>query len=186
VSGQQHAPTALNSRERHGTHCTGGLVGPRAGLEGWKISSPPGFDPGPSSPHSVAIPAELPGPPNITNPMYIQQLREMVPPPSQNTVGICKQITLLILYCISSRLITLPKFIDARIQVPNIFFILLIFSSSSILAFRYFFFLFPKCLLASRLTLFRLSTFLWLGSCNLCILACLYNYYNLFYHPSYK
>ena len=33
---------------------------PRAGLDGRKISSPPGFDPGPSSPLSVAIPTELP------------------------------------------------------------------------------------------------------------------------------
>jgi len=35
-------------RERPGTHCTGGWVGPRAGLDRQKISSPPGFDPGPS------------------------------------------------------------------------------------------------------------------------------------------
>jgi len=33
------------SRERPGTHFTGGWVGPRAGLDGRKISSPPGFDP---------------------------------------------------------------------------------------------------------------------------------------------
>jgi len=44
-----------------GTHCTGGWVGPRAGLDGRKISSPPGIDPGPSSPKSVTIPTELPG-----------------------------------------------------------------------------------------------------------------------------
>ena len=37
-------------------------MGPRACLDGRKISSPPGFDPGPSSPYSVAIPTELPGP----------------------------------------------------------------------------------------------------------------------------
>ena len=49
VSGQQHAPAALYPRERPGTHCTGGWVGPRAGLDGRKIF-PPGFDPGPSSP----------------------------------------------------------------------------------------------------------------------------------------
>ena len=36
-------------------------MGPRAGLDGRKISSPPGFDLGPSSP-SVGIPTELPGP----------------------------------------------------------------------------------------------------------------------------
>jgi len=50
VSGQQHALAALYPRERPGTHFTGGWVGPRAGLDRWKISSPPGFDPGPSSP----------------------------------------------------------------------------------------------------------------------------------------
>ena len=43
-------------------HFIGGWVGPRAGLDGRKISSPPGFDPGPSSPYSVAKPNELPGP----------------------------------------------------------------------------------------------------------------------------
>ena len=59
---QQHAPAALYPRERPGTHFTGGWVGPRASLDERKISSPPGFDPGPSSPWSVAIPTELPGP----------------------------------------------------------------------------------------------------------------------------
>ena len=49
VSGQQHTLAELYPQERPGTHCTGGWVGPRAGLDGWKISSPPGFDPGPSS-----------------------------------------------------------------------------------------------------------------------------------------
>jgi len=42
-------------------------VGPRAGLDGRKISSPPGFDSGPSSPWSVAIPTELPGTHNAHN-----------------------------------------------------------------------------------------------------------------------
>jgi len=74
--------------------------------------------------------------PNIINPMYIQQLREMIPPPTQNTVGICNQITFLVLYYISSRLVPLRKFIDAPIQVPNIFILLLVLSSST-LAFRY-------------------------------------------------
>jgi len=53
--------------------------------------------------------------------MYIQQLRELVPPPSPNTVGVCNQITFLIFYYISSRLVTLLKVTDAPIQVPNIF-----------------------------------------------------------------
>jgi len=47
----------------------------------------------------------------------------MVPPPSQNTVGVCNQITLFILYYISSRLITLLKIIAVLIQVPNIFYL---------------------------------------------------------------
>jgi len=50
VSGQQHGLAALYPQERPGTYFTGGWVGPRAGLDGMKISSPPGFDPGPSSP----------------------------------------------------------------------------------------------------------------------------------------
>ena len=47
----------------------------------------------------------------------------MVPPPSQNTVGICNQITLLILYCISCSLVSPLKIIDAPIQVPSIFYL---------------------------------------------------------------
>jgi len=45
MRGQRHAPAALYPRERAGTHCTGGWLGPRAGLDGRNISSPPGFDP---------------------------------------------------------------------------------------------------------------------------------------------
>ena len=45
----------------------------------------------------------------------------MVPPPIQNTVGICNQITLLILYYISSGLLTLFKVTDAPTQVSDIF-----------------------------------------------------------------
>ena len=37
-------------------------MGPRAGVDGREIFSLPGLDPGPSSPQSVAIPTELPGP----------------------------------------------------------------------------------------------------------------------------
>jgi len=49
VSGQQHAAAALYPPGRPGTHFRGGWVGPRAGMDGQKISSPPGFDPGLSS-----------------------------------------------------------------------------------------------------------------------------------------
>jgi hypothetical protein len=62
VSGQQHAPAALYPWENPGTQSTGGWVGPRTGLDGRKISSPPGFDPGPSCRQSVAIPTELSSP----------------------------------------------------------------------------------------------------------------------------
>ena len=44
--GVSTTPRPLYSRERPGTHCTGGWVGPRAGLDGRGISRPPpGFDP---------------------------------------------------------------------------------------------------------------------------------------------
>ena len=59
--------------------------------------------------------------PNIINPMSIQWLGEIIPPPSQNTVGVCNQIPFLILYYISSSLVTLLKATDSSIQVPNIF-----------------------------------------------------------------
>ena len=44
---------------------------PRASLDGRKISSTPGFDPGPPSPESVAIPTELPDPPSCKLPLII-------------------------------------------------------------------------------------------------------------------
>jgi len=63
VVSQRHAAAAIYRRENPGTHCTGGWVGPRAGLNLRKISSPPGFDPRTVQPgSSVAIPTELPGP----------------------------------------------------------------------------------------------------------------------------
>ena len=46
VRGQRHAPAALSPRERHGTHCTEGWVGPRTGLDVCgKPRPPPGFEP---------------------------------------------------------------------------------------------------------------------------------------------
>ena len=45
VRGQRHAPAALYLRERPGTPCTGGWVGPRTGLDRCgKSRPPPGFD----------------------------------------------------------------------------------------------------------------------------------------------
>jgi len=46
VGGQHHAPAALASGKRPCTHCIGGWVGTRAGLNGCIKSRPPqGFDP---------------------------------------------------------------------------------------------------------------------------------------------
>ena len=47
---------------------------------------------------------------------------EIVPSRNHNTAGVCNQITLLILYCISSRMLTLLKVVDDTIYVPNIFY----------------------------------------------------------------
>jgi len=52
--------------------------------------------------------------------MYIQQLGEIVLPPRLNTVGVCNQISLLVLYYNSSRLVPLLEVINAPIQVPDI------------------------------------------------------------------
>jgi len=57
----------------------------------------------------------------------------MFPPPSQNTVGICDQITLLILYYISSRLVTLLKVNDAPLQVANTIYLTISFKFHSAL-----------------------------------------------------
>jgi hypothetical protein len=59
--------------------------------------------------------------------MYNQKLREMVHPPSQNTVAICNQITFLILYSIIPRLVTPFKVTDVPIKVPNIFILIITF-----------------------------------------------------------
>jgi hypothetical protein len=64
----------------------------------------------------------------------------MVPPPIENTVDFYNQITL---YYISSILVTLLKIIDARIQISDTFYLLLV-SSSPILSFKYSFFFVPE------------------------------------------
>src|SRR5215469_5778896 len=52
--------------------------------------------------------------------MHIQQLGEIVPPPRHNTVGVCNQISFLVLYYNSSSLVPLLEIINAPIQVPDI------------------------------------------------------------------
>ena len=58
VGGQRHAPGPLYSRERPDTHCIGGWVGHRDGLEGCGKSRPPppGFDP------RIVQVVDIPGP----------------------------------------------------------------------------------------------------------------------------
>ena len=41
MGGQRHAPATLTPGKRPGTHCVGGWVGPRAGVEGCGKSHPP-------------------------------------------------------------------------------------------------------------------------------------------------
>jgi len=71
VGGQRHAPAAL-PRERPGTHCIGGWVGPRACLDGHGKSRPPHRDsiPRPSITWRFAIPTEL-SRPSFENVIYI-------------------------------------------------------------------------------------------------------------------
>ena len=55
--------------------------------------------------------------PNIINPMYIEQLREMIPPHNQNTVAVCNQTTLLIPYYESRSEINASYFIRLAHEV---------------------------------------------------------------------
>ena len=43
MGGQRHTPAALPPGEKPGTHCIGGWVGPRAGLDGYGKSRPTGI-----------------------------------------------------------------------------------------------------------------------------------------------
>ena len=73
--------------------------------------------------------------PVIINPMYIQQVRETIPSPSQNSVRVYKHITLLILYYVLSW----QPFLWSSISLcKSLIFLILQFDSSSLhLAFRF-------------------------------------------------
>jgi len=79
--------------------------------------------------------------------MYIEQLKEIFSPPSENIVEVCKQITLPFLYFISSRLVTFHKIIDALMQVSDIFYFTVSFKFINFI-FQKFLLLFLKCLIA--------------------------------------
>jgi len=91
-------------------------------------------------------------------------------PLNQNTVDVCNETTLLILYCISSGLVTFLKVTNAPLQVPDIFYLTFSFKFISFSFHIFLLFFSMKCLLSSRLALFRLSTMLRFGSCNNSIL----------------
>jgi len=94
--------------------------------------------------------------------------RIIMPAPIQNTVGVCKQITLLIIYCTSFR------------YQPDCPYTGLWYIYYYCLLFLHWFYLwdilslFLKFLLASCLTLFRLSMLPWFGSCIYFLLTCLF------------
>src|SRR5215471_1740306 len=103
--------------------------------------------------------------------MYIQYLRKIVPPPLHDTAEVCHQVTFLILYYNSSRLVPLLEVINAPIQVPDIV--------DLTVSFKFLNFSFQICLLfvpeiSASIPSYtvQLSTLLWLGSCIHCILAC--------------
>jgi hypothetical protein len=83
-------------------------------------------------------------------------------------VGICNQITLIILYYISSRLVNLLEVIDVHIQAPDIFYLTISFKFLNF-SFQIFLLLLPE--MSTSFTS-RLSTLLWLGSFNYCFVAC--------------
>jgi hypothetical protein len=101
----------------------------------------------------------------------------MIPPPSQNTVAVCNQINLLIIYYISSRLVTLLKVIEGPLKfsdilVPTDCFKFITFT------FQIFLLFFLKCLLASCLTLFRLSRLLYFKRNIHIFLICAQSFFN--------
>jgi len=109
--------------------------------------------------------------PNITNLMYSEQLREIVLPPSQNTVGGSNQITLHIFYYTGSRLVSLLKIIDVPVQVSDIYDFTFSFKFIKF-SFQIFLLFVPEMSTSFTFYIVRLSMLLWFGSCNHCILAC--------------
>ena len=85
VGGQSHVPAALPPRKRLGTHCLGGWVSPKAGLDGGGNFSPHRNSiPGTSSPQRIAILIEL------TRPMkYYVPIIQGVPGGMCQTSGEC-------------------------------------------------------------------------------------------------
>jgi hypothetical protein len=95
----------------------------------------------------------------------------MIPPPIQNTVGVYNQIILLFFYYVSSRPVTVLKIINASLQVSDVFDRTVSFKFVNF-SFQIFLLFFPEMSNSFTFYIVRLSTLLWFGSCNHCILAC--------------
>ena len=89
MRGQRHTPTAPYLRERPGTHCTGGWVCLRAGLDRCGKSRPHRDSiPGPSSQEAVVIPTELSWP-------TLLQIQKLI---SSSVLGVCVYYTVFYIY----------------------------------------------------------------------------------------
>jgi hypothetical protein len=96
---------------------------------------------------------------------------------------ICKKVISLILYQVSSRLVTLLNPVMPLYR--SLMFLCSLFHSSSlILSFKYSLSVCLKCLLALCCTLFKLSLFTSFGSCSHCSLACFFQSTNFEYCSS--
>jgi len=102
----------------------------------------------------------------------------MVPPPSQIIVRVYNQITLLVLYYISSRLVILLRVIYVPAQAPNIFYLTVSFKFLNLSFYIFLLFVYEKSASFTSY-IFRLSTLLWFGSCTHCIVARFPFYKNL-------
>jgi len=93
---------------------------------------------------------------------YSIDLRKLVPPNRQISVGVCNE---LILFTFTILFPGWGPFLKSlmSIQKSLAYFILLLVLTSSNLPFRSSFCMFLKCLLAQRLALFRVYTFLCFG-----------------------
>jgi len=95
----------------------------------------------------------------------------MVPPPGQYTVGVYNQITLLILYYINPRLVTLLKVSDATVQVTDILGLTVSFKVMNF-SFQIFLLVVPEMSTSFTFYIVLIVYIVWFGSCNHCILAC--------------
>jgi hypothetical protein len=90
LEGDNAVPRSLYPRERPGTHCIGGWMGPRAGAE--NLAPHRDSIPGPSSPSRDAIPAELSRPPRLYHSNHMSTTK-VTASPILNLDGTCRWAT---------------------------------------------------------------------------------------------